>query len=117
ILCAVAANVQHAHNTPSGRVGANHRAPGAVPNRIRMPFRPRRLPDRARGHLGLALVLAASGMELACPGTDTRQGGRMHTTRVVALLAAFSCAASGARAQYPQRHDGFWIGFGLGYGW
>ncbi len=41
----------------------------------------------------------------------------MHTTRVVALLAAFSCAASGARAQYPQRHDGFWIGFGLGYGW
>src|SRR2546422_11700712 len=41
----------------------------------------------------------------------------MHTTCVVALLAAFSCAASAARAQYPQRRDGFWIGFGLGYGW
>jgi len=41
----------------------------------------------------------------------------MHSTaRVVALLAAFSCAASAARAQYPQRRDGFWIGFGLGYG-
>src|SRR2546425_7779687 len=41
----------------------------------------------------------------------------MHTARIVALLAAFSCAASAARAQYPQRRDGFWIGFGLGYGW
>src|SRR3989441_2324575 len=41
----------------------------------------------------------------------------MYTARIVALLAAFSCAASAARAQYPQRRDGFWIGFGLGYGW
>ena len=41
----------------------------------------------------------------------------MHTARAVALLAALSCAASAARAQYPQRRDGFWIGFGLGYGW
>ena len=40
----------------------------------------------------------------------------MHTARIVALIAAFSCAASAARAQYPQRRDGFWIGFGLGYG-
>src|SRR5437899_11166320 len=40
----------------------------------------------------------------------------MHTARIVALLAAFSCAASAAQAQYPQRRDGFWIGFGLGYG-
>src|SRR5256885_858398 len=40
----------------------------------------------------------------------------MHTARFVALLAAFSCAASAARAQYPQRRDGFWIGLGLGYG-
>src|SRR3989442_15078664 len=40
----------------------------------------------------------------------------MHTARIVALPAAFSCAASAARAQYPQRRDGFWIGFGLGYG-
>src|SRR6184192_791671 len=31
------------------------------------------------------------------PGTDTRQGGRMHTTRVVALLAAFSCAPDAAQ--------------------
>src|SRR5256886_6976185 len=41
----------------------------------------------------------------------------MHSTaRVIALLAVLSCAASAARAQYPQRRDGFWIGFGLGYG-
>jgi len=41
----------------------------------------------------------------------------MHTaTRVAVLLGALGVAASGARAQYPQRHDGFWIGFGLGYG-
>ena len=40
----------------------------------------------------------------------------MRTARLVTLLAAFSCAASAARAQYPQRRDGFWIGFGLGYG-
>src|SRR5438094_9896928 len=42
----------------------------------------------------------------------------MHApARVVILLAVLSCAASAARAQYPQRRDGFWIGFGLGYGW
>jgi len=41
----------------------------------------------------------------------------MHApARVVILLAVLSCAASAARAQYPQRRDGFWIGFGLGYG-
>ncbi len=41
----------------------------------------------------------------------------MHSTaRVIALLALLSCAATAARAQYPQRRDGFWIGFGLGYG-
>src|SRR5207253_8963875 len=41
----------------------------------------------------------------------------MHSTaRVIALLAVLSCAAGAARAQYPQRRDGFWIGFGLGYG-
>ena len=38
------------------------------------------------------------------------------TSRVVTLLAVLSCAASAARAQYPQRRDGFWIGFGVGYG-
>jgi len=42
----------------------------------------------------------------------------MHTiARVAALVAALSSAASAAQAQYPQRRDGFWIGFGLGYGW
>jgi outer membrane autotransporter protein len=38
-------------------------------------------------------------------------------TRVAVLLAGLCAAASAARAQYPQRRDGFWIGFGLGYGW
>src|SRR5438445_13192594 len=37
-------------------------------------------------------------------------------TRVAVLLAGLCTAASAARAQYPQRRDGFWIGFGLGYG-
>ena len=37
-------------------------------------------------------------------------------TRVAVLLAGLWGAASAARAQYPQRRDGFWIGFGLGYG-
>src|SRR2546429_895073 len=37
-------------------------------------------------------------------------------TRVAVLLAGLCVAASAARAQYPQRRDGFWIGFGLGYG-
>lgn len=36
--------------------------------------------------------------------------------RVIALIAALSVAASVAEAQYPQRRDGFWLGFGLGYG-
>src|SRR5207237_1744180 len=37
-------------------------------------------------------------------------------TRVAVLLAGLCAAASAARAQYPQRRDGFWIGFGRGYG-
>src|SRR5256714_11074832 len=37
-------------------------------------------------------------------------------TRVVVLSLALAYPAATARAQYPQRHDGFWIGFGLGYG-
>jgi len=38
------------------------------------------------------------------------------TSRFVALLAVLSCTAATAQAQYPQRRDGFWISFGLGYG-
>ena len=37
-------------------------------------------------------------------------------TRVVLLSLALACGAAAARAQYPQRRDGLWIGFGLGYG-
>jgi hypothetical protein len=37
-------------------------------------------------------------------------------TRVVVVLVALSSAARAVRAQYPQRRDGFWLGFGLGYG-
>ena len=36
--------------------------------------------------------------------------------RVLGLLAVLTTSASVARAQYPQRREGFWIGFGLGYG-
>src|SRR5437667_416865 len=56
-------------------------------------------------------------MELALTPCRHREGrAPMYTARIVALLAAFSCVASAARAQYPQRRDGFWVGFGLGYG-
>ena len=42
----------------------------------------------------------------------------MHrAARVIAFVAAFSCAAPAARAQYSShRREGFWLGFGLGYG-
>jgi len=40
----------------------------------------------------------------------------VRTSQVVTLLAALALAAPAARAQYAQRRDGFWIGFGLGYG-
>src|SRR3989442_13207407 len=36
--------------------------------------------------------------------------------RVIALGGVLSTVAPAARAQYPQRREGFWIGFGLGYG-
>jgi hypothetical protein len=36
--------------------------------------------------------------------------------RVVGVLVALSGAARALWAQYPQRRDGFWVGFGLGYG-
>ena len=38
------------------------------------------------------------------------------TARVITLLTALSCAATAARAQYPQRREGFWLGLGVGYG-
>src|SRR5256886_7767395 len=37
-------------------------------------------------------------------------------TRVVVLSVALGCGAAAAPAQYPQAQDGFWLGFGLGYG-
>jgi outer membrane protein with beta-barrel domain len=37
-------------------------------------------------------------------------------TRVLGLVIVLTTSASAARAQYPQRREGFWIGFGLGYG-
>lgn len=40
----------------------------------------------------------------------------VRTSRVVSLVAVLACTASASRAQYPQRRDGFWIGFGIGYG-
>jgi len=36
--------------------------------------------------------------------------------RVMALGGVLLTVAPAARAQYPQRREGFWIGFGLGYG-
>lgn len=39
-----------------------------------------------------------------------------RAARVLALAGVLSFIASAAQAQYAQRRDGFWIGFGLGYG-
>src|SRR5256885_4295499 len=36
--------------------------------------------------------------------------------RLIALGGVLLTVAPAARAQYPQRREGFWIGFGLGYG-
>jgi len=36
--------------------------------------------------------------------------------RLIALGGVLMTVAPAARAQYPQRREGFWIGFGLGYG-
>jgi len=36
--------------------------------------------------------------------------------RIFAAAGLLSVAAPAARAQYPPRRNGFWIGFGLGYG-
>ncbi|HXL10977.1 MAG TPA: autotransporter outer membrane beta-barrel domain-containing protein [Gemmatimonadales bacterium] len=35
---------------------------------------------------------------------------------ILAAAGLLGVTASVARAQYPQRREGFWIGFGLGYG-
>src|SRR2546430_12278806 len=35
---------------------------------------------------------------------------------ILAAAGLLGVTASAARAQYPQRREGFWIGFGLGYG-
>jgi len=41
----------------------------------------------------------------------------MHrAARVIVFVAAFNCAAAAAQAQYSHRREGFWLGFGLGYG-
>ncbi len=39
-----------------------------------------------------------------------------RTWRVVGIVVMLASLAGVARAQYPQRRDGFWFGFGLGYG-
>jgi hypothetical protein len=57
-------------------------------------------------------------MEVAFPAGEriSGEGWMLTTTRVVLSLLVLCGAASAARAQYPQRRDGFWVGFGLGYG-
>jgi hypothetical protein len=37
-------------------------------------------------------------------------------TRVLAVAGVLSFHATAVQAQYAQRRDGFWIGFGVGYG-
>lgn len=48
----------------------------------------------------------------------SRDAVLMPATRTVVLVAAFLFLGTGAMlAQSDQRHQGFWIGFGLGAGW
>src|SRR5437879_12358634 len=65
-------------------------------------------------------VAAGRAAELHEPGDTTHAGA---VDALVALDVRRAIAqpetdpkAIAARAQYPQRRDGFWIGFGLGYG-
>src|SRR2546423_2475203 len=51
------------------------------------------------------------------PGESFRGEGSMRTAAcILAVVGLLGVTASAARAQYPQRREGFWIGFGLGYG-
>src|SRR2546427_11957655 len=109
---------------PLGRVSRfGWGAPSLRTARSRRPTSPQWWTQGSGGRLTAGEDPSASRVCLPLPAWNSPsprpspgREGSMHTARIVALLAAFSCAASAARAQYPQRRDGFWIGFGLGYG-
>src|SRR2546425_5526370 len=64
---------------------------------------------------GTELALSPAASSLNAPPRS--QGVSMRTAaRLLALLGVLVAIAPAARAQYPQRREGFWIGFGLGYG-
>src|SRR5438477_11835083 len=56
-------------------------------------------------------------MEIALArGVIPREGSMRTAACILAAAGLLGVTASAARAQYPQRREGFWIGFGLGYG-
>src|SRR5438309_2312482 len=74
--------------------------------------------DTARGQSGGAAAAARDAAQNS-PSAAPQLSRRLSMTtlaRVLGLLAVLTTSASVARAQYPQRREGFWIGFGLGYG-
>src|SRR5256885_6405085 len=46
----------------------------------------------------------------------SREGSMRTAACILGAATLLGVTASAARAQYPQRREGFWIGFGLGYG-
>src|SRR2546430_11197730 len=56
-------------------------------------------------------------MEIALArGVIPTEGSMRTAACILAAAGLLGVTASVARAQYPQRREGFWIGFGLGYG-
>jgi len=71
--------------------------------------------ERGRWIAVLALRPPGTGFALG-PGVTLREASMRTAACFLATAGLLGVTASAARAQYPQRREGFWIGFGLGYG-
>src|SRR5256885_4039380 len=71
--------------------------------------------ERGRCIAVLALRPPGTGFALG-PGVTLREASMRTAACLLATAGLLGVTASAARAQYPQRREGFWIGFGLGYG-
>src|SRR5438552_13519881 len=70
-----------------------------------------------RGRRIAVLALRPPGMGFALgPGVTLREASMRTAACIFAAAGLLGVTAPAARAQYPQRREGFWIGFGLGYG-
>src|SRR6266702_8686454 len=71
--------------------------------------------ERGRWIAVLALRPPGTGFALG-PGVTLREASMRTAACLLATAGLLGVTAPTARAQYPQRREGFWIGFGLGYG-